>query len=380
MQKFQRQLENVNYLTRTKKKFNDFITVDGKNLINFSSNDYLGLSKNKNLISSSKKWTDIYGTSLSSSRLISGNLEKIVSIEKKISKNTGFEKTLILGGGFLLNSTLIPALTGNTLGKRNKTLIFSDKLNHSSINIGCQLTRQKILRYKHLDLSHLEYLLKKASIKIPKIIISETLFSMDGDVVDIKNLRLIAKKYNCLLYLDEAHSMGVFGKRGFGLSSLEKNNNEVVVGTFGKSFGSYGGFVASSEKNYKKIVNLCSGLIYSTALTPGNYGSIDEAVNLMPKLNKLRIKLLENSNFLISQLNKIGVSTGNSSSHIIPLIFGDENKCIKLQSFLKSKGFFVKIIRPPTVAKGSERIRLSLTATMSSETIKKFIEAIKDFT
>ena len=123
MQKFQRQLENVNYLTRTKKKFNDFITVDGKNLINFSSNDYLGLSKNKNLISSSKKWTDIYGTSLSSSRLISGNLEKIVSIEKKISKNTGFEKTLILGGGFLLNSTLIPALTGNTLGKRNKTLI-----------------------------------------------------------------------------------------------------------------------------------------------------------------------------------------------------------------------------------------------------------------
>ena len=175
MQKNERKLENVRFGNRTEKNSLDKIVVKGKSMINLSSNDYLGLSKDKKLISSSIKWTSQYGTSLSSSRLISGNLEKIQIIEKTISKFTLSEKTLIFGGGFLLNSTLIPTLVNNNVGQRNEILIFSDKYNHSSINYGCYLTRQKVLRYKHLDLNHLEYLLKKSSKKIPKIIISETL-------------------------------------------------------------------------------------------------------------------------------------------------------------------------------------------------------------
>ena len=161
-----------------------------------------------------KKWSETYGTSLSSSRFVSGNLDKISLIESMLSEFTGKEKSLIFSGGFLMNSTLIPTLTGNNLGQRNKVEIFSDKLNHASINYGCYLTRQKIYRYNHLDLNHLNDLLKKTKKEIPKFIVSETLFSMDGDFVNVEELREIAKKYNATLYLDEAHSIGVYGDNG----------------------------------------------------------------------------------------------------------------------------------------------------------------------
>ena len=211
-----RKLEKVNFVGRTNPKDGDKIIFNGNELINLSSNDYLGLSKNPILIKESRKWLEEFGTSLSSSRLISGNLDKIDTIEQLISKFSRNDKTIIMGSGFLLNSTMIPALTGNSLGQRKKTLIFSDKFNHSSINYGCQLTKQRTFRYSHLDLNHLEYLLKKSQKNVQKIIISETVFSMDGDLVNIKDLRFLSKKYSTILYLDEAHALGVFGDTGFG--------------------------------------------------------------------------------------------------------------------------------------------------------------------
>ena len=379
MQKIERKLENINFSNRTGIRNKDSILLNGTSMVNFSSNDYLGLSKNKKLISSSLKWTKLYGTSFSSSRLVSGNFDKINYLEDSISKNVNCEKTLILGSGFLLNSTLIPALTDNNIGQRNEILIFSDKYNHSSINFGSFLTKQKIIRYKHLDLNHLEFLLKKSNNKIPKIIITETLFSMDGDIVDIEGVRFLAQKFNSFLYIDEAHSMGVLGKNGFGIASNLYNENEVIIGTFGKSFGSYGGFVSSSKKIYDKIICTCSGLIYSSALPPGNYAAISEAIKIVPTLKNTRKKLLENSRFLIKELNKIDINTGSSNSQIIPIILGDETKCFELQSFLRKNGFFVKVIRSPTVPKGSERIRVSLTATMSKKIINNFLNLIKKF-
>ena len=183
---------------------------------------------------------ETYGSSLSSSRFISGNLDKISVIESKLSKFTGKEKSLIFSGGFLMNSTLIPTLTGNNLGQRNKVEIFSDKLNHASINYGCYLTRQRVFRYNHLDLDHLDDLLKKTNKNTPKFIISETLFSMDGDLANVEELRDIAKKYNAILYLDEAHSIGVYGKNGSGCAFGKNYEKEIVVGTFGKVLGALG--------------------------------------------------------------------------------------------------------------------------------------------
>ena len=154
--------------------------------------------------------------------MITGNLDKIREIESMISVKTKHQKSIIMGNGFLLNSTLIPAITGNSIGNRSECFIFSDKLNHASINYGCLLSKQKFFRYNHLDLNHLERLLRKTPKKSKKIIISETLFSMDGDFVDIDGIRYLAEKYNSILYLDEAHAIGVFGKEGFGLFSGKK--------------------------------------------------------------------------------------------------------------------------------------------------------------
>ena len=373
-----RQLQNINFKERIIKKNYDSIIVSGKKLFNFSSNDYLSLSKNKKLISESKKWIDLFGVGLSSSRLISGNLEKISEIEFLLSKFLGREKSLIFSGGFLMNSTLIPALTNNNIGQRNKVLIFSDKLNHASINYGCHLTRQKILRYNHLDLNHLEFLLKKSEKKIPKFIISETVFSMDGDAIDIKKLRFIAKKFNAFLYLDEAHSLGIYGKKGAGVSSSDKYEKEIIVGTFGKSFGCFGSFVSASGKIIEKIINSCSGLIYTTALPPAVYASIFAALKLMPKLNNERKKILENSRFLRTNLSNLKINLGQSDSHIIPVILESEKNCLKLKEHLEANGYFVKAITSPTVTKGTERIRLSVTATMKKKKLEHFSKLLKN--
>ena len=373
-----RSLENISYENRTVKKNFDIILISGKKLFNFSSNDYLSLSKNTKIINESKKWSEIYGSSLSSSRFVSGNLDKISVIESKLSEFTGKEKSLIFSGGFLMNSTLIPTLTGNTLGQRNKVEIFSDKLNHASINYGCYLTRQRVFRYNHLDLNHLEYLLKKSDKKTPKFIISETLFSMDGDLANVKELRVIAKKYDADLYLDEAHSIGIYGKAGSGCAFGKKYEKEIVVGTFGKSFGSFGSLVSTSEDYVKKIINFCGGLIYTTALPPSVYASIHAALKIVPKLNKERKNLLENSKFLRTKLNKLNIDTGNTQSHIIPIILKDEKRCLKLKKKLENKGFFLKIIKSPTVLKGTERIRLSLTSSMKKKSLSDFCESIEN--
>jgi len=355
---------------------NGKIKLADKILHNFSSNDYLGLSKDKDLIKESISWTKKFGTSLSSSRLVSGTIDKIGDIEKKISKYKKKEKSLILGSGFQCNTTVIPVLIDNTIGKRNKAVLLSDRLNHSSINHGCIVSRQQIKRYNHLDYNHLESLIKKNKHIPRKMIISETIFSMDGDKADIDTLRFLSKKYGCLLYLDEAHATGVFGTNGYGLTPStdhSESDYEVVVGTFSKAFGSYGSYVSSSDYIIKKIINSCAGLIYSTALPPSTLGSISAAVKKIPKLKKERMELIKNSNFLISQIQKIGLRTSNTCSHIIPIIFSEESECIKVSKELRCFGFFVSSILSPTVPKSSPRLRISLTKFITRKEIKNFL-------
>lgn len=361
-------------------KTSDTIIYQGKKLVNLASNDYLGLSKDKNIIYESVKWLKKYGSSLSSSRLVTGNLDRIKSIEDLISKNINHEKSLIIGNGFLLNSTLIPVLTGNFIGGREKCFIFSDKLNHSSINHGCLISRQKCFRYNHLELNHLESFLKKVPIKSKKLIISETLFSMDGDFLDLDGIRYLSKKYNAILYLDEAHSIGIYGKNGFGIcSDFNKNENEVIVGTLSKAFGCYGAFLSCSKNLHKLIVNKCAGLIYSTVLPPSVLGSIYAAVKFIPNAVSLREKLINNSRFVLESLNDLNFDTANSNSHIIPIIIKNSKLRQRICEFLLNKGFYVKEIRSPTVPINKERIRLSITATIKKRILKNFINMIGDF-
>lgn len=374
-----RTLKSVAFITRTKKHNFDKIVFDAKQMINLTSNDYLGLSKNSQLINSSKKWVSKWGTGLSSSRLVSGNLEQIENIETQISSLVKKKKTLIMGSGFQTNATIIPTVIDNYLGSRRKAYIFSDKLNHASINLGCSISKQKTFRYKHLDYDHLEFFLRKRKPDDTKLIISETLFSMDGDLANIESLRFLAKKYNCILYLDEAHAMGIYGRNGFGISSDRQNFNEIVVGTFSKGLGSFGSFVSCSKLIYDKLVNNCGGLIYTTVLPPGVLGAISAAVKIVPKKIKLRNKLISNSKFLIQSLKKLSINVGNTNSHIIPLIFKTKDECEKLRDFLHKNKYFTKVISSPTVPMGTDRLRISLTATISKGILCKLVELIQKY-
>ena len=281
-----RNLTHLSLLNKDNTKLsNGKVRILNKILLNFSSNDYLGLSRDKELINESIAWTKKFGTSLSSSRLVSGSMNEIKIIEEKISRYKKKTNSLIMGSGFQCNSTVIPAVIENSIGSRKKAVIFSDKYNHSSIHHGCLLSKQLTKRYRHLDYDHLESLIKKNKDIFPKLIVSETVFSMDGDMVDIEILRFLAKKYDCLLYLDEAHSSGVFGENGYGITP--NNNyydceNEIVVGTFSKAFGAYGSYVSSSKRIINRLINSCAGLIYSTALPPAILGSISVAVEKIP--------------------------------------------------------------------------------------------------
>ena len=348
---------------------------------NFSSNDYLGLSKNPNLVKGSIDWSKKYGTSLSSSRLITGNVDFIEQIEQKVKYFYKAQECLIFGSGYQLNITAIPSIFANISSNSKECIILSDKLNHASINIGCKISGHKTLRYKHLDMNHLESLLLKYKNIKNKLIVSESVFSMDGDVIDIKSIRLLAQKFNCYLYLDEAHAVGVIGENGFGITEQfkQKNDREITTGTFSKAFGAFGSFICCSSLIKKNLVNYCSGFIYTTALPPNVLGSIYMSLNEMPKLSQKRKKLLENSNFMRAALNDQGFSTLNSKTNIIPVLNNSKTNYEKICKHLLKEGFFTSLIRPPTVPFRMDRIRLSLTSHINKEIIIKFLKVLKDF-
>ena len=377
-----RKLTHLSLLDKDNSKLsNGRVRIADKILLNFSSNDYLGLSKDKELINESVNWTKKFGTSLSSSRLVSGSMNEIKVIEEKISKYKIKKKTLIMGSGFQCNSTVIPAVIENTIGTRKKAIIFSDKYNHSSIYHGCLLSKQLTKRYRHFDYNHLESLIKKNKDIFPKLIVSETIFSMDGDIVDLEILRFLAKKYDCYLYLDEAHSSGVFGENGYGITPNNKYydcENEIVVGTFSKAFGSYGSYVSSSKKIINRLINSCAGLIYSTALPPSVLGSISAAVEKIPKLKNTRKKLLENSKYLKEKLLKGGFNLTETNSQIVPILFSRNENCIRISKQLLENGFYISSILPRTVPIGQSRMRVSVTKFLERRDIDNFLEKIKN--
>jgi 8-amino-7-oxononanoate synthase len=344
--------------------------VEGRKCIDFSSNNYLALAGHQKLKEESVRWTNLYGTGSSASRLVTGTFEPYLELERKIAiwKNT--EASMIMGSGFLANTGIIPALAD-----RNST-VFADKLNHASLNSGVTLSGAVFKRYRHLDYNHLESLINNDSPQ-RRIIISDTVFSMDGDIADISKLREIARSHNSFLYLDDAHATGVFGVRGEGLAHAE-SSEDIVMGTFSKAMGSYGAYVACSTEMKEYLVNKCSSFIFSTALPPGVYGAISAAVDIVQTAEfcEIRKALHAKSAKLVCELRRLGFETGNTASPIIPVIVGDSGKVMKFSRALMEKGILAVAIRPPTVPKGSARLRISLNAAHTEEDISRLLDAL----
>lgn len=346
------------------------VEVNGRRMLNFCSNDYLGLYSHPLLKKRSKNFIDKYGAGSTASRLVCGNYDCFEKVEKRLSELTGHEGALVFNSGYQANVTLLPALTDRD------SLILSDVLNHNSLVQGSLLSRCHVKIYEHNDLHHLEKLLKQNRKNFSRVfVVTESIFSMDGDKSDVDGLISIAERYDSILVLDEAHATGVAGKKGMGLGSGK--NVDIVMGTFSKAAGSFGAYVASDVRVRDYLINFCHGLVYSTALPPSVLGTIDGALELIPNMEKERERLTHNSRNLREKLSELGFNTGKSTTQIIPVIIGDEENALKLSKWLEDNGVFALTFRPPTVPKGESRIRLALTASHKQEHIELLIELFK---
>ena len=338
--------------------------------LDFSSNNYLAIADHPKLKEESIRWTEKFGTGSKASRLVSGTLPEYIELEKKIAVWKGYEAALIIGSGYMANTGIIPALSDR------KSVIFADKLNHASLNAGCKLSGSQFLRYAHSNFDLLSCQLER-SFRDDKTIISDTVFSMDGDIADVEKLAGFAKKHGAMLYLDDAHATGLFGAKGEGLA--HNSNADIAMGTFSKAMGCYGAYVACSQEIKEYLVNRCGSFIYTTALPPGVYGAISSSVDLVQSDDfcEIRKKLIAKSASFAKEVRSLGFKTGNTQTPIIPVIIGNIKETLRISQFLLEKGFLAVAIRPPTVPENSARLRISLNAAHTDKDIEKLLECLK---
>ena len=345
------------------------VSLEGAALINFCSNDYLGLSQHPLLRERAAEFMERFGAGSTASRLICGNISCVERVEEKLAALKGSEATLIMNAGYQSNVALL-----STLADRD-ALILSDAFNHNSLIRGALLARCKIERFDHNDLTHLKALLEASrKAKYSRVlIVTESVFSMDGDRCDVDALVQLAADFNAILYVDEAHATGVIGHSGMGMTVGK--NVDVVMGTFGKGLGGYGSYVACSKKVRDYLINRCYGFIYTTALPPAVIGAVDAALDLVPEMTDQRRKIHENADYLRASLQAMGWNTGKSDTQIVPVVVGNERDTLSLSAHLEKNGLMATGIRPPTVPIGQSRIRLTLTALHTRQHVDHLIDA-----
>jgi len=333
------------------------IIFDNKEYLSFASNDYLGLSTDQRICSSMVNCLSEYGLGTGSSPLISGYTKSHMSLEKEISDFLGQEKTILFSTGYQANLGIIKSLVG-----RNET-IFSDKLNHASIIDGAILSRAKHIRYQHLDLNDLDKCLHEYPDSKNRLVITDALFSMDGDIAPLKDISHLQKRLDFIFLVDEAHTIGVSGKSGKGIvynSSLNKNNNICITGTFGKAFGTFGAFFSGSEEIVNYVLQKSRSYIYSTSIPTAIVEATRKSLEIIKTESWRREKLSSLIYYFTNSCSKIGLNNLDSSSHIQPIIIGDPNRTIEVSNLLLEKGIYSPAIRYPTVARDKSRLRISL--------------------
>lgn len=348
-----------------------YLEVEGRKLLNFSSNNYLGLANDERLKKASMEATTKYGTGSGASRLITGSMALHHQLEEKIAQFKNTPAALVFNSGYQANIGILTALL------KEGDEVYSDELNHASIVDGCRLSRATIHIYRHNDINHLASLVGAGSKPAlgRRLIVTDSVFSMDGDCAPLKDLASLAEKYSAWLMVDEAHATGVFGPGGKGLVEatwpsgvpLYLKEHLIQMGTLGKALGSFGAYVAGSKNLIRLLVNKSRSFIYSTSLPPGVLAASLKAIEIVESEPERRTKLWENIKWM------------KASSPIIPFIVGSSEKALAASQSLFEKGFWVGAIRYPTVAKGTERLRITLMATHSTEQIKSLSEALREF-
>lgn len=348
------------------------VRMAGRDVVNFSSNDYLGLARHPEMIARTREWAERFGAGSGAARLVTGHLAALEQVEAKIAAAKGTQAALIFASGWQCNASVLPALLDKALWGA-EPLLFTDKLNHASLHMGAQASGVKQIRFRHNDLDHLEELLAKHG-DGPRLIVTETVFSMDGDLPDLGRLAAIADTWDALLYVDEAHATGVLGSNGFGLSV--DHHADVSMGTFSKGLGCFGAYVAGSRALKDYLINRASGFIYATALPPAVIGAMDAALDLVPTLDAERARLQAMAAKARTRWQAAGLDTGASATQIVPVMLGDEHRTLRVARALEEKGFLGIAIRPPTVPPGTSRIRFAFSAAHTDEDVERLIEAV----
>lgn len=350
------------------------LTLDGREVINLSSNNYLGIANHPALAAAAKEAIDRYGCGSGASRLISGNMALHEELEATLAEFKGTQAALVFNSGFQANTGILSTLVGDG------DVIFSDALNHASIIDGCRLSRAKTQVYRHCDLNQLEQQLKEAPSSARKLIVTETIFSMDGDEAPLAGVVDLAERFDAMVMVDEAHATGVFGANGAGVVAKLGLGERVAIqmGTLGKALGGFGAYVAGSAALRELLINRCRSFIFTTSLPPAVMAMAIAAIDLVKQEPERREALWRNCRQLKQGLNQLGFEHGASESAILPLIIGDAGKCMKFSEQLLANGVFAQGIRPPTVPPGTSRLRITLMATHTAAQIERALKVFEE--
>ena len=346
------------------------IRVEGRDLLNFASNDYLGLASNERLKQAATKAIMLFGTGGGASRLLSGGTRLHGELEQRLASFKGAPSAIVFNSGYAANTGALAALAG--VGDA----IFSDELNHASLIDGCRLSRAAKYIYRHADLGHLEnFLLSSTASR--KIVATDTVFSMDGDIAPIDELAELCEKYGAILYIDDAHGTGVLGRGRGALAHFGLAHQPFIIqmGTFSKALGSSGAFIASDKGTADWLVNSARSLIYSTALPPASVAASAAALDIVEHDTTLNERLWANRDRLFNGLEGLGLNTGQSLTPIIPVLAGSVSEAAGLSARLRQNGIYAPAILPPTVRE--PRLRLTVTASHTAEDIDSLLDALK---
>ncbi|MDV2495196.1 MAG: 8-amino-7-oxononanoate synthase [bacterium] len=349
--------------------------VDGRPVIHLSSNDYLGLARHPAVVEAAGEALRRWGASASSARLIAGNLEPHRSLEEALAAFEGTEAALLYSTGYMANVGVVSAIVGQG------DAVYSDALSHASLIDGCRLSGAELRTYPHADVDALEAMLAEdeASGKFRRrLIVTDGLFSMDGDVAPLAELAALKERFGCWMLVDEAHATGVLGEGGRG--SIEQcglsGRVEFIVGTLGKSLGSFGAYVAAERDAIEYLLNRSRSFIFTTALAPPVVAAAHAALEVLESEPERRERLWDNVRRMAGGLEALGAETLGTTTQIFPLLVGGDAETMALSDALLEAGLFAQGIRPPTVPKGTARLRLTVTATLEADEIGRALDIL----
>ncbi|MBI3758758.1 MAG: 8-amino-7-oxononanoate synthase [Deltaproteobacteria bacterium] len=348
------------------------VTYDGRSLIMLSSNNYLGLASHPRVKQAAIDATERYGVGSGASRLVAGNLQPLHRLEQNLARLKGTEAAIVFGSGYLANLGTITALMGQG------DIIFSDELNHASLIDGCRLSKAALKIYRHCDTDHLKVLLDESSNARRRLIVTDSIFSMDGDCAPLREIVELAHRYDAAIMVDEAHAVGVIGPDGAGLAAELGLQPHITIqmGTLSKALGAYGAYVAGSSILIEYLINRARSFIYTTGLPPPIAAAADAAIDIMREEPQRIRRLWDNAAHLRSRLETAGFVFGLTQSPILPMIVGEAQPAVAMAKRLFERGVYAIAIRPPTVAPGTARLRLTPIADHTRADLDYAIDAI----